>query len=559
MKGLHGQILFVIRQSFSKYFCFTRVVLALLAGMILSACSGGVLGGGDDGGDPTPTGSSIVYYVPPAGSSSGILPLAMINTEEGDEILALGTFNDSGQIGVIRGLSVRRSGSDTTGYFLKNQDNSIAYYYQIDGSGEKLPRLIKADASNPGQDLSVRLYDYDWETGASSLITSFFVSESSGAYRSIAAYGSRDLDGIESSLHDAFHTFIEHRTHFVVDKVLSVRDYIFARFFDEKTQAFATGLEGDLTQADETSDLIETGEDFTTSHEATESESTAKIESIEGFDSSSAGTAFLYNVQGGIKIISGDEQKGVRNNALDQKVQVVVVDESLVPLAGVEVEFIYEEVSSTVTTDSDGYARFTWVLGADIGLQLLTARIKEIAPLGYAKNQITVIAEALEEYDFLRMELNGVAGTTPTSISGLWGLSFPFGLSGAYQTRGEIDYLRLTTDYLNFGSERVDHLHLRFPAAGEGTYTIPIGTVFDYTEIDISPMRVEDWFSLIGVPQDRYRTFGIKGHFTITIHQDSAKYWGEFSGVLEQKFVSQSSNGDPATISVTNGTFMYFK
>jgi|GEM_PF-2664242 len=554
-----------------KKLCIWGLFAAMLA-LCFLGCSSGSGEPDDGGGEQTPSDSSIIYYIPPASSSSDILPLAMITTEEDDEILVLGTFTDSGKIGEIRGLSVCRNDSDTTGYFLNNADNSIAYYYQIDGAGKKLPRLIKADASNVDQDLSVQVYDYDWSTGAASLMTSFYVSGSSGAYSSqdleeietsffvsgsSGAYNSRNLEELETALNDTFRFFLECRTHLIVDMALSVRDYIFARFFDEETRAFATDLEANLTQADATGDFIEAREAFATSYEATESESTAKKESIEGFDSSSTHDSFLSNVKGGIKIISGDGQKGIRNTALDQEVQVIVVDEELVPLAGVEVDFIYEEVTNTVATDSDGYARFSWILGGDVGLQLLTARIKEIAPLGYANNQITITAEALEEYDFLKLELGGVAGSTPTSIP--WAQNIPLRLSGEYITRDKVDYLWLTTDYLDFGSLRESNLHLIFPAIGEGTYTVPIGVGHDYKGIDIDPIS-DNLSSLIGVPKDRYRSYGSKGNFTITVHQDNDKYWGEFSGLLEQSFQWQSTDGNPAaTISVTNGSFMFFK
>ncbi len=539
---------------------------ALLAGLIMASCSVGALGGGDGlnaaGGSQGDTqakpGGSITYYLPPSGSDLEILPLANIIAIAGDEVLVLGAFSEAGAISEIRGLSVHRNGSDVMGYFLNNPDSSLAYYYQIAGSGKKLPRLIKVDASNADEDPRVELYDYDWATGASSLMASFFVSGSSGAYRAVAAYGSRDLDEIESSLRDAFRTFIEHRTHFVVDMVLSVRDYILARFSDEDTRDFTAGLEADLTRMEETIDSIESGDAFTASNEATERESTAKRESIAGFDSTSDGEAFLSNVQGGIKIIAGDGQKGVPNTPLDQEIQVLVVNEQLIPQQGVEVDFIYEEDPSTVVTDADGYARYTWILGESVGAQLLTARIKESAPLGYAKSQIAIPAETLEDFDFIKLELGGVAGATPASTPGMFGLSFPFRLSGTIITREGVDYLSLGADYLYFGSVLEEHFSICFPASGEGTYVIPIGTGFDYKGIYINPLS-DGLVSRIGVPKDDYRSYGTKGNLTITVHQDTQKYWGEFYGVLEQRFVWQSSSGDPATLSVANGTFMFQK
>jgi len=516
-------------------------------------------GGGGGGGGGTTTTSSMTFYST-TGSSGTTVPVGYFESSSGRKAYLLGTCT-AGVVSSLDGIITELPDGGQTVFLHGSADGSLAYIYGKDATGAQQPIVAKVSVPAAGDTASLLFYSVDWSTGASTLLLSVPMDET-GVKTAVSlrahahARSARQtedeptVDELETSFNNAWLTFVECRTHLVIDLVYSIAETIKAKLPDSRVASFLENLKI-LSDGGKEIDGAVASSGFTTSKKATDEELAAANQDVQGFESLPAGGSIRDNANACIKKIAGDAQTGAKSMPLTDQIQVIVVDNNLLPQSGVAVEFepVVGGAKQTLTTDANGYAYYSWTLGLSTGTQFLEARIAGIGAFDGGITQVLFSATAEEDHNYIRCKVNGVAATTVSSP--IYGSSMYKQLMDwydykTYRIGGALSFSGKTTGY--------NYDYISIPEHPNGTYAYSSEEPY---LVDVNFELIGAVATFLGVTPNAYTTYGcLAKDWTITAYEDSTKYWGTFHGHLRADDYNPLTS---PTVEVTEGSFMFLK
>jgi len=521
--------------------------ILLLAFLSLLLCAGCDSGGSSSDDPDTPAEKSAIALISGSGSPDAVQPLAVITESSGQKTTVLGSYNSAGEVASVSGAMVSR-GDGGAWVYIFSADGDTGYFYGIDTSGGKEPLVLGFDYSVTDS-LSLQLWDNDWVAGTAVSLGSSVVSlsgASSSLTPKLVLRAARATDGdnkeVETSLFEAFKTFIEHRTHYIVNKTLGIYDKIKEMSSDGRLSAFVEGLSTTV----ETLDTINESDKTDGYEEPTvlpEAEATAIEEEVSDAITDETGASVIAEESAGLILVSGNNQVGSPNTNLVDPIVVKLVNANNEGRAGIELElYTAAGVMQTLMTGADGTASFTWKLSAGVGEKYAGIRLKNPVPFK-GMVYLNLKAEAKADSDWVSCTIGGIAFKE-------YGTAYVDSVTLTIGTR-----IRLTYKMTCTPSGSPSKIYISFQEAANGTYTWDASTGGYFPNLEFWPY---DNSALLGLTMENYwelHTGGCKypetPDVTITVHQDATKYWGTFSGKIY--------SGTGESLTVTDGKFMKLK
>jgi hypothetical protein len=152
-----------------------------------------------------------------------------------------------------------------------------------------------------------------------------------------------------------------------------------------------------------------------------------------------------------INVVSGNTQKGPVNASLPNAVRVQTLNNAGLPVPNVLLDFVVTSgggsvLSSTVTTNADGYADEPWTLGPRLGPQTLQARQANPAS-GVAADSANFTATGTPPHDVLVVTNSGPTGLAVMNADGSGLTSINIGALRASSPSLSPDHTHVLFDY----------------------------------------------------------------------------------------------------------------